>query len=420
MPIKNAKPGHRRVALLIDSSRAYSRQLISGVARFNQEHRHWRIEFTPRDIGDPLPGWLSQWQGDGILARIEDTRMADAIRAKRVPFIDLRRAVHAPPMPSMGPDNDAIATMVFEHFRARGFHRYGFVGHHEGTLPAFDERAVAFRRLVLQAGFEFAELRLPVVKRGDAWERQCRVILGWLRKVAHPMAVMCSNDDIGLRVLDACRCGAIPVPDHIAVAGVGNDACLCELAVPPLTSVDLDPARIGYEAAAALERMMQGKAPRQVETRFAPRGIVARISTDVMAIGDETLARAIRFIREGACQEFSVEDVLRYTGFSRTALDARFRRVLGRTVHQEIQHVRLERVKHLLADTDKPIKEVALLAGFHQPEYMMRVFRRHTGQTPAGFRKRESIRYAPRSKPADLLDASCTQNPKSSRREVEW
>jgi LacI family transcriptional regulator len=317
--------------------------------------------------------------------------MAEAIRVKRVPFIDLRRAVHIPPMPSMGPDNDAIANMVFEHFRERGFHRHGFVGHPEGTHPAFDERAAAFRRLVLQACFEFAEFCLPVVKRGDAWERQCRAILDWLRKLACPMAVMACNDDIGLRVLDACRRGAIPVPDHIAVAGVGNDSCLCELAVPPLTSVHLDPRRIGYEAAAALERMMQGKASPPVETRFAPRGIVARMSTDVMATGDEAVARAIRFIREGACKGLDVDDVLRHVGLSRTALEARFRKILGRTLHQEIQHVRLERVKHLLADTNMPIKEVALVAGFHQTEYMMRVFRLHTGETPARFRKREAI-----------------------------
>jgi LacI family transcriptional regulator len=391
MPRKYPKDGHRRVALLIDSSRAYSRELISGVAKFNQEQSRWRIEFTPRDLGDPLPGWFNQWQGDGILARIEDAGMAEAIRVKRVPFIDLRRAVHIPPMFSMGPDNAAVATLVFEHFRDRGFHRHGFVGHHEGTHPAFDERAGEFRQRVLQAGFEFAELRIPEVKRADAWEHQCRAILDWLRKLACPMAIMACNDDIGLRVLDACRRGAIPVPDHIAVAGVGNDSCLCELAVPTLTSVDLDPRRIGYEAAAALERMMQGKASRPVESRFAPRAIVARMSTDVIATGDETVARAVRFIREGACKGIGVDDVLRHVGLSRTALEARFRKVLGRTLHQEIQHVRLERVKHLLADTNMPIKGVALVAGFHQTEYMMRVFRRHTGQTPARFRKREAI-----------------------------
>ena len=97
----------RRVALLIESSRAYGRELIRGIARFNKERARWRVEFTPRGLDDPPPAWLKAWSGEGILARVNDERMARALSAKRVPVVDLRRALRLKGVPMVGPDDAA-------------------------------------------------------------------------------------------------------------------------------------------------------------------------------------------------------------------------------------------------------------------------------------------------------------------------
>ncbi|MHB8897359.1 MAG: XylR family transcriptional regulator [Thermoguttaceae bacterium] len=387
MASRSAKPPQRRVALLIESSRAYAREVIRGIAHHNRRHQNWLLEFTPRGLEDPPPAWLKSWQGDGILARVNDRRMARALRRTGLPVVDLRRLIRAEGIPWVGPDDAAVCRLVWEHFRDRGFVRFGFVGEPEGVHRAMDARAEHFRRLVRDAGLAHFEIRLDPPPAGDRWERQCQRLGRWLAGLPIPIAVMACNDDVGLRVLEACRRASLRVPDQVAVAGVGNDECLCALSLPELTSVHLNPYRIGCEAAQLLDRMMDGLPAEQPEYLVPPRQIVARMSTDVVAAEDPLVAEAVLFIRAGACQPIDVRAVCRHVCRSRGALEPRFKRALGRTVHEEIQRVRLARVRELLADTDLPIKQVARASGFRYAEYLMRVFRQATGQTLKQYRE---------------------------------
>lgn len=380
-------PAPRRVALLIEASRAYARGLVRGVAQYNREHKEWSVTFTPCGLDDPPPAWLRDWRGDGILARIGDRRMARAVAAKGVPVVELRRAMSGLGFPSIGPDDAAVSRLVLEHFLQRGFRHFAFVGVPQGSHPSMDARAQHFSRLASAAGFPCLSLHMGGNGRRDNRSRQGGRLVRFLQSLPRPTAVMACNDDMGLIVLDACRRAGILVPDEIAVAGAGNDDCLCSLAVPPLTSVDLDPQRIGYEAAALLDEMMAGSRVAS-ETVVAPRGIVTRLSTDVLATDDQSVVRAVRFIRAHACEFLHVRDVLRHVHASRAALEPRIKAVLGRTIHQEIQRVQIDHVKQWLTTSDAPLKRIAAAAGFRYAEYMMRVFRRATGQTPSEYRKR--------------------------------
>jgi LacI family transcriptional regulator len=375
------------VALLIEASRAYARGLVRGVAQYNRQHHGWTVFYSPRGLDDPPPAWLRSWEGDGILARINDRRMAQAVARKRVPVVELRRVSAQPGLPSIGPDDAAVARLAAEHLRQCGFEQFGFVGLPRGTHPAMDLRADAFEQCLAEWSMPCARLHLRRDRRGDFWEQRCAEIVAWLRRLPKPAGIMACNDDLGLLVLDACRRASILVPDEVAVAGVGNDECLCDLAVPPLSSVDLDPQRIGYEAAAMLDCLMARRPLAEPNGRVPPRGVVARASTDVLAIADQGVVRAVRWIRQRACGPLKVADVLREACMSRAALEPRLKQTLGRTIHQEIDRVRIARVKELLLTTTAPLKQIAQQAGYRYPEYMMRVFRRTTGQTPGDFRK---------------------------------
>lgn len=81
----------------------------------------------------------------------------------------------------------------------------------------------------------------------------------WLAKLPSPCGVMVCNDILGRIVLNACRRENLKVPDRIAVIGVDNDEVLCDLSSPPLSSVNPPCERIGYEAAALLDRLMRRK-----------------------------------------------------------------------------------------------------------------------------------------------------------------
>ena len=117
----------------------------------------------------------------------------------------------------------------------------------------------------------------------------------------------------------------VHVPDEIAVLGVDNAATFCELCNPPLSSVMPDAGRIGFEAAALLDRMMAGETGPTASLLMEPLGVVTRQSSDVLAVEDPLVVRAVRFIRERACRGIKVADVLDAVGCSRSVLERRFR-----------------------------------------------------------------------------------------------
>jgi len=378
-------PATRHVALLIEATNAYARGLLHGVARYEHEHGGWTVYFEPHASDAPPPKWLRNWRGDGILVRVENRRIARAVLAVGVPVVELRRKTTLPGVPSIGPDNGAVTRLAVEHLRERGFHHFGFCPILRGLDPAMDDRADAFRRHLKEAGLS---CNLFEPERGSVWVQEERRIARWIRSLPKPAGVMTCHDSRGLQVLRACLQAGIAVPDQVAVIGAGNDDCLCSLSHPPLSSVDLGPDAIGYEAAALLDRMMSGRTAPAPHIQVPPRGIVTRRSTDVLATEDQAVAAAVGFIRSHAYDDICVDDVLQQVSLSRSALEPRLKRVIGRTIHQEIHRVRLERVKVLLSTTDLPTKQISAQAGFHSVQYLARVFRTATGQTPASYRKK--------------------------------
>lgn len=406
MPVRCSPPRRRRpldgsrlrqVLLLVDTSRSYGRGLVRGVARYNQEHGRWSIYFKPHALDAPPPSWLDESRADGILARIGDRRMAQAIAKVGVPAVDLRGVVPGLGIPFVGVDHAAVARLAAEHLLERGFKEFAFCGLARGIHPHMDELGDHFAAEIRRAGFAtHAFSARPGPRRGEAWERQQnradqwgdqRRLGRWIQSLPRPVAVLACHDDRALQVLDACRRVGVLVPEQAAVISVDNDPYLCELAVPPLSSIDDNPQEIGYQAAALLDRLMDGEPAPTEPIRIAPRGVVTRRSTDVLAIEQQHVARALRLIHEHAAEGILPRDVVGQIPISRTGLAKQFKQVLGRTMGQELTRVRVERVRELLRSTELPIKQVARRAGFHQVEYMTRVFRRLTGQTPAGYRR---------------------------------
>ena len=223
---------------------------------------------------------------------------------------------------------------------------------------------------------------------------------------------MAGNDPRGIQLLDACRRAGVAVPEEVAVVGVDNDELVCELAYPPLSSVIPDAVRIGYEAAALLDRLMKGEpAPAAMQT-IPPQGLAIRQSSDVTAIADPRLADAMRFIREHACDGIGVDDVLDHLAVSRSVLQRLFRKHFDRTILDTITGVRIARVKQLLTETDLPLAAIAQRAGFSYMEYLSNTFRRQTGWTPSAFRREFARREG-------LLNARDTARSSTRSRRIE-
>jgi LacI family transcriptional regulator len=381
-------PKLRRVALIVETSRAFGRGVIRGVAQYSRERGPWSIYFTPHGLDDPPPGWLQGWSGDGILARIEDPRMAEAVRRTGAPVVELRGMLPDLGFPHIGVDNQAVVQTAVDHLFHRGLRQFAFLGYPRGGYPRMDEREDCFVRTMHDLGLPFSVFdRWPKRPRPHDWERQQSHIAQWIAALAKPVGILGCSDDCGLQVLDACRRAGVSVPEQAAVVGVDNDEYLCMLSIPPLTSVDIAPQHIGYEAAALLDRMMAGAAPTELRIRTPPGEVVVRESSDLLATQDEAVVAAVKFIRAHACDRIKVADVARGVGLSPTALETRMRRVIGRTVYQEIQRVQIDAVRELLGETDLPLKQIARRCGFKYTQYLSRVFRQSTGRTLTEYRK---------------------------------
>ncbi len=378
-------PTTHSVALLIEATNGYARGLLNGVARYTHENPGWTVYFEPHALDEPPPKWLKTWKGDGILARVGNRRTAKAVLAVGVPVVELRRMFVLPGIPAIGPDHRAVAGLAVGHLLERGFRHFGFCGLPRGVDPPLDDRADAVREHLRGLGFP---CNLFPADRKASWDQDQKRLVRWIRALPKPAGVMTCNDNRGLQVLRACTQAGVAVPDRVAVVGAGNDDCLCNLSHPPLSSVDLAAEAIGYEAAVLLAKMMTHHPPSSAAILVPPRGIITRFSSDVLATEDEAVSRAVGFIRNRARDDIRVSDVLAHVKLSRSGLEPRLKQVLGRTIHQEIHHVRIERVKTLLATTNLPTKQIAGQTGFHSVQYLTRVFRKATGQTPAGYRRR--------------------------------
>lgn len=386
-PEKRAQPRRPRVALIVETSLASGRDILRGIARYLRAHGPWSVYHEPRALEESVPPWLNQWRGDGIIARIQNRPIADAVVGTGLPVVDVLGLVPGLPVPLVHVDDRAVARLGADHLLERGFRHFGFCAV-EGANWS-DARQAGFEAIVNQAGCECSICRLPPDTRGLAnWEAQQDLLTDWVRSLPRPVGVMVCNDPRGQLVLEAARRAGAAVPEQMAVIGVDNDEPLCEISYPPLSSVQPDHVRVGYEGAALLDRMMRGETAPQTPVYVPPAGLVTRLSTDVLAIDDPLVATAVRFIREYACDGIGIDDIVAHLPLSRSTLQRRFRRVLGRSVHDEILRIRLRRVQELLVDTELPLESVADKAGFAHRQYLGEVFKARTGYTLAQYRAR--------------------------------
>lgn len=382
----------RKVAVLIESSRETGRRMIQGVAQYSQQHTSWSLYFEPRGLETVFPRWLRQWQGDGILARLDNRRMMEAALAVGVPVVDLRGFISDERLAMLViGDNPRIVEMAFEHLRDLGLQHFGFCGIGKGRNPFLDERREILRTIVTQSGFSFHDFTAPRSSRQTEWDLETDAICEWLQTLPKPIGIVACNDDRGYQVLEASRRASLRVPDEIAVIGVDNDPVICNMSVPPLSSIDQDAMRIGFEAAAWLDQIMTGHQPPKSPIIIEPRGVIPRHSTDVLAIDDADTVAAVRYIRQQACLGARVKDVLRQVPISQSELERRFKHYLGRTPKDELLRVQIARARQLLLETDLPLAEVAKQSGFSGEKYFGDVFHRVTHTRPAHFRRQYSL-----------------------------
>ena len=379
------------VALIVETSLNSGREILRGIAAYAREHGPWQVFHEPRSLESAAPRWLESWRGDGIIARLQNARLADTVAAVGIPAVDVLGESPHPAVPLVHVDNEAIGRLGAEHLMDCGFRSFGWCGVRGRNWAA--ARLAAFGgALDAKLDSKPAVYWMPACSSNQSsWERQQDRLAAWLAKLPKPVGIAACYDPLAQRVLEACRRAEVAVPDEAAVLGVDNDDTVCEVCDPPLSSVAANLTRVGFEAARLLDRLMHGKAAPKRPVAIEPARVVVRQSTDSLAIPEPDVAAAVRFIREHACRPIHVRDVVSHLAISNTVLKERFRKWVGHSVHDEITHVRIHEAKRLLATTDLSLRQIAHRLGYRQQECLGVVFKKNTGKTPGQYRSETRI-----------------------------
>lgn len=378
-----------QVALLIDTSTGYSSHIIKGVAHYTRTHRPWDLLIQPRGEHERslMPKY---WNPDGVITRLTHRALASDLCRRKVPVINVSLSrVSGYEIPQVTVDEKELGRWAALHFLERGLREFGYIGiwrqqnYKDCCAPAFLDE--------LNRDSRGCEIHSPRKHTSSPHSALTSTDLQrWLKEVPTPIGIFVVDAEDAHNLADACRAVRLHVPDQVAILVGEDDHLLCEVAHPSLSAIDLGSDRIGYEAAAVLDRLMSRRKPPLVPKLFPPLRIITRHSTDMLALQDRELASAVQFIRNHAFEPLGVADILNQLPMSRRSLELRFRQVLGTSPAAEIRRVRIERAKDLLVTTNLSIPEIALAAGFQHVEVMNRLFRSVVGTTPTTYRRQQS------------------------------
>ena len=362
--------------------------LYRGVARFAREH-NWHLT-TDMLYAASIP---RGWKGDGIISHVGYwNELADFIRGVDCPRVELTNVRKDLGIPYVEGDNRAIGALAAAHFLERNHRHFAWVPFTNDVLN--QERLNGFSEAIEAAGFQLTILpplhELKGFKWQGNWEKNLTRIATALAALPKPSAVFCYNDCAAANVLSVCQELGIAVPEEMAICGVDNDELLCEAVTVPLTSVVHDLESVGYQGAALLERLMNGEVAPSDIPRIPPKGIIFRKSTDMLAVDNIEVARALRCIKERHSEaNLQVSEIVAATSISRRPLEIAFKKEVSRTINNEVTRVRLEKAMHLLQHTVHPVGDVAVASGFAGANQFHRVFRAKTGVSPKQYRIRQ-------------------------------
>jgi LacI family transcriptional regulator len=376
----------RRVAVLVETDDSWGCSVIRGIADYSQNQGHWNLLIDPRDH-DSRSALPDLWDGDGVIARLGTRLQVNQLRSRKLPVVNVDTIFSGlPGVCDVVTDDLQRAKLAFAHLRDRGFEKFAYFAPPSQRYST--SRGKEFVELVRREGFQCSEYKPGYrVGRKIGWGEQQRRVSRWLASLPRPVAILTVDAQHGRQLAETCALSDVRVPDQVAILAGDTDDLMCEVCTPPLSSVSLAGRRIGYEAAAMLDRMISGQSVPRGPIRIPPHGVISRQSTDILAIDDDTVVRALRFIQAKAFQDIVVKDILHEVPVSRRSLEIQFRKYLGRSPAEEIRRVRLDKGRELLARTDMSIGEIATACGFANGTRFGVAFRKRFGTTPLAYRK---------------------------------
>lgn len=387
-------PTRKHIVVLENTSLMSAREIVHGILRYAANHPDWQLEVLtahPSEIEESV----CIAHPDGIISGFGDepaNPIPIAVR-RRTPVVFTCGGTFAKikaPHAMFSLDDREIAETAATFLLSKHLRTYGFFGLRHSMIWEVNRRKY-FRTAIRQAGFIASVFRmernLPVSSKLERI-----AVANWLKSLKKPCGIFAVNDRRAKLLLEVCEQEDISVPEQVKVIGVDNDEILCECAHPTLTSIMPDFRRVGYEAAKALDALMQGERVPKLQA-VGIRETVERMSTSDMTGSNHRVSRARDILRRQVFNGgVSVDGLARTIGCSTRLLLKDFQSILGNSVVDEINQLRLAKVKYLLRNTSSDETTIAKTSGFKSPAYLRNLFHKRFGMTMREWRNRWKTR----------------------------
>lgn len=360
-------------------------RLTPALIPFVRRDQNFRVVRLDRPI-DEIKAVLEGLKPDGIITEwLPD--VTEALLDLGIPTVIADTDFTYPGVVSIDVDDFAVGVEAAEAFLQAGYSNFAFLGN---ETPYSKQRLEGYRSRINHFGdVAIYEMTTVAAKSySEDFGPSDAELNDWLSTLPKPVAIFAVHDPLGRFVCAACRDLDLAVPDAVSIIGANNDALVCGLSYPMLSSVSIPWDRIGSVAGKAMQSLLNGDAVEEGPILVAPGGVEVRHSANYLAVDDPTLRRMLAFFCEHLHEPITIESSCQRLRVARRKVERKFTEYMKCTPWEMLCRIRVNHAKQLLAETTHPISMVSELSGFNDPERMAVVFKRVVGMVPSGFRKK--------------------------------
>jgi LacI family transcriptional regulator len=273
-------------------------EIFRGVGAYAEKYGPWRFHILSKE-GLDFARMVESGRDDGYILEGRHQPWPVAER----PIVGVVGTTEAMGVPSVETDDHAVGRLGAEHLIERGLAHLAYWGVQEEWSEDRRQGFVARAEQAIQTGRAQTVTGFVAPRKVRFTDRtgvEVELVDRWLASLDRPAGVMCCDDQEAQQVMDGCIRLGLHVPTEIALLGVNDNEVICRFTPVPLSSVNRDRVRLGYEAARLLHALMDGRPVENPRVLVEPTGVTGRASTDLPISGDPVVSRAVHFIRDNA------------------------------------------------------------------------------------------------------------------------
>lgn len=386
-----------RVLMMTDFSESYANKLLSGIMRYSHEHEPWTVCKVPLSLRDSgrmqeLVDFATRWKADAVIGQFRSGDPVEGFLDRGIITLAQDFQQRFPNLINISGDYYLSGEMAADYFIEKGVRYFAFYG-----IPGMvwsEERLEGFSARIRERLPDATVSVHMKTSLQEIWWYDTDRLTEWLAALPKPVAILGCDDNIAYQIIEAVtQVGRedMHIPDDILVMGVDNDASVCQMCSPQLSSINQEVEHAGYQAAALIDELLAFP-PAERRSRYRdiivkPSYITTRQSTDAYIHQNPYVSKVMYYVNENLGSRIKVESLVDLVPMSRRMLETTFARETGISLYQYIIRARVNRMKDLINAGHSPLQAADELGTEYK--IIARNFKNLTGMTPAEYAKKQ-------------------------------